>query len=237
MLEIHTVLCRAGYMDNYSYILLDKETGTSAVVDPSENAPIIQKLQELELHPDYILNTPHHFDHTDGNLELKELFGAQIVGNFNDAKRIPGIDIAITPGQSFKLGNSVAEIIDVSAHTQGHILYYFKKDKALFTGDTLFNLCIGGIFEGSEQQMFAALQKIKSLPDDVMFYPGHEYTMHGADFAFRYNKGNQQIRTYLEKAQNRLQQGLPVAPVSLGEEKQCNPYLEAKDFTSFCSLF
>ena len=61
MLEIHTVLCRAGYMDNYSYILLDKETGTSAIVDPSENAPIIKKLQELDLHPDYILNRPRDF--------------------------------------------------------------------------------------------------------------------------------------------------------------------------------
>ncbi len=237
MLKIYTVLCRAGYMDNYSYILLDEASGASAVVDPSENKPVIEKLRELGIKPDYILNTHHHFDHTDGNLELKELFGAQIVGNRLDSRRIPGIDIGVNPGETFSLGRSVAEIIDVSAHTQGHILYYFRQDKALFTGDTLFNLCIGGLFEGTEEEMFAALQKIKNLPDDVLFYPGHEYTLHGADFAFRYNGGNENIRAYLEQAQARIRQGLPAGPVPLGVEKACNPYLQAANLAEFKSLF
>lgn len=236
MLQVYPVLCRAGYMDNYAYIITDEDSRTTAVIDPSEAAPVIAKCAELNLKPQFILNTHHHFDHVDGNLELKEKYGAQIVCNTADIHRIKDTDIGITPGEIFNLGNSAAEIIDVSAHTQGHILYYFKKDKILFTGDTLFNLCIGGIFEGTPEQMFTALSKIKALPDDVLFYPGHEYTMGGAMFAFQYNHGNDDIKNYLTRARTRLAEGLPVAPVTLGEEKHCNPYLEAASLADFQKL-
>ena len=135
------------------------------------------------------------------------------------------------------LGDSEAQIIDVSAHTQGHILWYFAKDKALLTGDTLFNLSIGGLFEGTPEQMFKALQKIKSLPDDVDFYPGHEYTLSGANFAYYVNKENQKIEKYIQDAINKLKQGQPVPPVKLGLEKQCNPFLQANTLTEFKKLF
>ena len=106
MLKIYPVLCRAGTMDNYAYILQDGATGISAVLDPSEPQPIIQKLDELGLEPQYILNTHHHFDHTDGNLELKQRYKAQVVANANDASRIPGFDIGVAPGSTFMLGQS-----------------------------------------------------------------------------------------------------------------------------------
>ncbi len=250
MLKIYTVLCRAGQMDNYSYILHDEKTGVTAVIDPSENAPIISKLRELNLRPDYILNTHHHFDHTDGNLELKELYGAKVIGNTNDAARIPGFDLGVEPGKTYSLtpegltpaaaettNDFTFDVIDVSAHTQGHILYYFPEDKALFTGDTLFNLCIGGLFEGTPEQMFKALAKIRALPDDTYFYPGHEYTSGGASEAFEYLRGNQDIRRYLEQAQSRLSQGLPAGPFTLAEEKKCNPYLAADTLEQFKNLF
>ena len=167
MLKIDYVLCRAGYMDNYSYIITDSNTDISAIIDPSEVTPIIKKCEELNIKPQYILNTHHHFDHTDGNLELAKKYNAKIVCNNTDKHRIEGAEIFIENGSEFSLGESKAKIIDVSAHTKGHILYYFEKDKALFTGDTLFNLCIGGLFEGSSEQMFNALSKIKSLPDNT----------------------------------------------------------------------
>lgn len=250
MLKIFTVLCRAGKMDNYSYILHDDHSGVTAVVDPSENAPIIRRLQDLNLHPQYIMNTHHHFDHTDGNLELKELYDAKVIGNINDAARIPGFDIGVEPGKSYTLTEDALlparnmvdnafsfTVIDVSAHTQGHILYYFPQAKALFTGDTLFNLCIGGLFEGSAEQMFAALDKIRALPDDTLFYPGHEYTFGGAQEAYQYFNGNDDIRQYLETAQTNLQKGLPAGPFTLGEEKKCNPYLAAETLEQFKNLF
>lgn len=236
MLKVYPVLCRPDYMDNYAYVIIDDTTGISAVIDPSESAPVISKCEELQTKPSFILNTHHHFDHVDGNLEIAQKYGAKIVCNQADMYRIEGAEIGLLPEQTFKLGNSEALIIDVSAHTIGHILYYFQADKILFTGDTLFNLCIGGLFEGTAEQMFNALQKIKSLPDDVVFYPGHEYTFGGAKFAFQYNQGNESIQKYLTRARSRLEQGLPVAPISLGEEKLCNPYLEASTLEAFKAL-
>lgn len=237
MLEIITIPCRVGSMDNLSYLLIDKKTGISAIIDPSEPAPIIQKCRERGIKPNYILNTHHHFDHTDGNLELKQLYGAKIVGNLADKHRIPGIDITVEPGKTFALGDSIAEIIDVSAHTQGHILWYFKKDKALFTGDTLFNLCVGGLFEGTPEEMFEALTKIRSLPDDILFYPGHEYTMPSVPMARRLAKDKTAMDEYLKIAEQRLKQGLPVSPLPLGLEKRCNPYLNAAKYEDFVRLF
>lgn len=237
MLEIYTILCRAGTMDNYSYLLIDQDSKICAVIDPSEPAPIIKKCEELGVKPTYILNTHHHFDHTDGNLPLKELYGAKVVGNEADAKRIPGIDITVKAGGTFSLGNSIADIIDVSAHTQGHILYYFKDDKALFTGDTLFNLCAGGLFEGTVEEMFTAMAKIRDLPDNVKFYPGHEYTLGGADFAYHCNPGSPELLNYINEAQHRLSKGLSAGPVTLGIEKKCNPYLAASALAEFKRLF
>lgn len=250
MLNIKTVLCRAGTMDNYSYIIYSDDKSVCAVIDPSEATPIIKTLNEQNLRPQFILNTHHHFDHTDANAELKNLYNCKVVANINDASRIPEFDIGVIPDKCYKLSpeelspiscmdkSSLSfQIIDVSAHTQGHILYYFPNDQILFTGDTLFNLCIGGLFEGTPEQMFNALQKIKSLPDDTLFYPGHEYTAHGVSEAYTLLNGNQDIQNYLQKAQNRLQKGLPAGPYSLKEEKKCNPYLRAQTLNDFINLF
>lgn len=248
MLQIETVLCRAGKMDNYSYILYSEDKKNCVVIDPSETDPIVDRLQSLGLVPNYILNTHHHFDHTDSNVELKNLYGAKVVANNADAHRIPGFDIGLDVGKKYRIANGIIEIkkaeedfdfevIDVSAHTQGHVVYYFPLAKAVFTGDTLFNLCIGGLFEGSADQMFEALQKIKKLPDDVLFYPGHEYTLGGANIAYRYFGGNEDITKYLQIAKERLQKGAPAGPFSLEMEKKCNPHLAVENMEEFCRLF
>lgn len=236
-LRIETILCRAGTMDNYSYLLIDENTGTSAVVDPSEVAPIANKCKELNIIPDYILNTHHHFDHTDGNLDLKEIYGCKIVGAADDAYRIPGIDIQLKDGETFSLGASNAQIIRADGHTTGHILWYFSDAKALFTGDVLFNLCIGGLFEGTVEQMFTSLNKIKQLPDDVSFYPGHEYTIHGVGFAKYLQPDSPELQKYLSFAQERLSKTLPVSPTKLSEEKAVNPYLKAQSVQELEKLF
>lgn len=236
MLKVYSVLCRPGTMDNYAYILVDEATGISAVMDPSDPAPIIAKLSELGLKPSYILNTHHHFDHTDGNIALKKAYGAKVVANQNDSARIPGFDIGVLPGESFQFGDSQAEIIDVSAHTKNHILWYFPADKIVFTGDTLFNLTIGNIFEGTDQQMFDALQIIKALPDDVKFYPGHEYTLSGAHLAIYGNNGSAEVEAYLKTAVDKLNRGEPASPVSIGIEKKVNPFLRAQTLEEFKNL-
>lgn len=234
--NLEIVLCRPG-MDNYAYIISDKESGEAAVVDAPEAEEIINRCNKLNIKPKYILNTHHHFDHTDANVELKEYFGAKVVGSKYEQNKIPAIDVMVEEGEQFKIGDLTADIIKASGHTSGHILWYFKNEKLLFTGDVLFNLCIGGLFEGTPEEMYETLKKIKALPDDVMFYPGHEYTMHGAGMALHYSNGSKEVYSYIERAQKRLEQGLSVCPVSLGEEKRCNPYLMANTLEDFTNLF
>lgn len=223
-------------MDNYSYLVIDKASGVSAIIDPSEAAPIISCCEKLKITPNYILNTHHHFDHIDSNLELKELYQAKVVGNQKDADRIPGFDVGVNDGDVFVLGESKAQIIATDGHTIGHILWYFTEDKALFTGDMLFNLCIGGLFEGNIRQMWQSVQKIKNLPDDVLFYPGHEYTKYGAADALYFSHNSPVVIDYLQKAELRVKQGLPTGPISLAIEKICNPYLAAVDEKAFADI-
>lgn len=228
MLKITPVLCRPHEMDNYAYLLQDVETGVSAVLDASEVEPVAAECEKQNIKPDFLLVTHHHFDHVEGNLGLKEKYGAKIVGAKADEHRIAGIDITLSDGDLFSLGKAKAKIIAADGHTIGHILWYFPEEKALFTGDTLFNLSIGGLFEGSCEQMWRSLQKIKQLPDDVLFYPGHEYTIYGV-------RGlcGEEGEKYRQKALSRLQKGLSAGPMTLGEEKICNPYLRAESLEEF----
>ena len=232
MLEVVPILCRAGQMDNYAYLLIDKNTGISAVLDASEAEPIINECEKRGVKPQFLLNTHHHFDHVEGNAELRERFGSKIVGNAKDQDRIENMEIALNDGEIFKIGNSEAHIISADGHTIGHILWYFPADKILFTGDTLFNLSIGGLFEGTPEQMWNSLQKIKNLPDDVLFYPGHEYTVYGMA-----NLEGESGMKYAECAKKRLSAGLPAGPFSLRDEKECNPYLKIENMQDFCRLF
>ncbi len=235
-LQINPVLCRAGVMDNYAYVIVDEQTGTGAVVDASEAEPVIKKCQELQLHPQYIFTTHHHFDHVGGNKILKEKYGLKIIGPQAEKELIDGLDIGIKDGDEFLFGASPVKVISAAGHTRGHVLWYFSDDKTLFTGDVLFNLCIGGIFEGTSAQMWDSLQKIKALPDETLFYPGHEYTQHGLTDAVRHN-GAETMAAYVQRMQTRFAQNLPVAPVTLGLEKQCNPYLQINDKKIFEQCF
>ena len=232
-LIVETILCRPKTMDNYSYLITDKETDISAVIDPSEAEPIIARCQKLNLKPSYILSTHHHFDHTQGNAELKKLFNLKVIGA---EKRIPEVDIILNPGDSFYIGKTKGEMIDVSAHTYGHVVWHFPDNRLLFTGDTLFNLCIGGLFEGNIKNMFNALEKIKSLPNETLFYPGHEYTLQAIPFALKHCN-NEALVEYIKTAERRLSRNIPSHPVALGAEKECNPYLIAATFETFENLF
>lgn len=227
-LSIYPVLCNAGFMDNYAYLLVDDTTGISAVVDAAEEQAIIDFCEKKNIVPQFILTTHHHEDHTNANLALKKRYGLKIAGSAIEKNLIDDLDIPLEDGDIFKLGETQARIILAAGHTNGHILWYFEKEKALFTGDVLFNLCIGGLFEGTPEQMWQSLQKIKALPDDVRFYPGHEYTSL-TPAALQ----NPAFVPYLQFLENCRRNNLPPVGNMLGLEKQCNPYLKIADKDDF----
>ena len=222
--------------DNYSYLIIDEETKKTCVVDPSESKPIINFLEKNNLKLSYILNTHHHYDHVGGNIELKEKYKAIIVGFNGDCERIPGIDIKLNDGEIWIKDNFEAKIIHIPGHTLGHICFYFYNEDNLFTGDTLFSLGCGRIFEGTYKQMFNSLNKIKELPRDTEIYCGHEYTLQNGKFCLANDTTNKKLREKISKVQKKLKNNLPSVPTTLADEIECNIFLKAKDLESFSKL-
>tara|TARA_B100001123_G_scaffold78933_1_gene89594 strand:+ start:1743 stop:2504 length:762 start_codon:yes stop_codon:yes gene_type:complete len=211
--------------DNYAYVIIDKSSNLVGVIDPSEALPIINFLKKKKLKLNYILNTHHHFDHVGGNLDLKEIYKAKIVGFVSDKHRIPGIDIVVEDNQKWMFGDSQVKVLHIPGHTLGHVCFYFEKEKIAFTGDTLFSLGCGRIFEGDHNQMLNSLSKIKALPKDTMIYCGHEYTYKNAEFCMKYDNGNINLKNKFEKIKKLRSSNLPTIPSSLEEELKSNIFL------------
>ena len=148
---IETIPC---LQDNYSYLIVDEQNNDACVIDPSEAKPVIDLVERKNLNLRYVLNTHHHHDHIGGNEELKKKYNSKIVGYKGDAKRIPGINVLVENNQIWKSDNFEAKIIHIPGHTIGHISFYFFNEKIIFTGDTLFSLGCGRIFEGTYHEMF-----------------------------------------------------------------------------------
>ena len=222
--------------DNYSYLIIDKNNLKACVVDPSEASPIINFVEKKKLKLIYILNTHHHYDHVGGNLELKRKYNSKVIGFKEDKKRIPGIDILVEDNQIWNEDNFEAKIYHVPGHTSGHIAFHFFKEKKLFIGDTLFSLGCGRIFEGTNEEMFNSLNRIKKIPDDTEIYCGHEYTLQNSKFCLSHDSTNLNLKNKILEIERKLKNGLPTIPTFLKDELKCNIFLKAKDVKSFSKL-
>jgi hydroxyacylglutathione hydrolase len=222
--------------DNYSYLIIDENKNDACVVDPSEAKPIINFIEKENINLKYILNTHHHFDHIGGNIELKEKYDSIVVGYKYDAERIPEINVLVEDNQIWKEDNFEAKIIHIPGHTTGHIAFYFFNEKIIFTGDTLFSLGCGKIFEGTYKEMFESLSKIKNLPEDTKIYCGHEYTLQNSKFCIKHDPQNQDLQNKITKINEKLKNNVPTIPSILKDEKECNIFLRAKNVESFSKL-
>ena len=214
--------------DNYSYLIHEKKLNTVSIVDPSEFKTCdkaIKKYKKL----DFILNTHHHADHVGANLELKKKYNSKILGSDSDKNRIPGIDIFLKENQKQKIGNLEFEVIYIPGHTNGHIAFFFSKEKIAFIGDTLFSLGCGRVFEGTHEDMFNSLNKIKNLPPDTKIYCGHEYTKSNLDFCLKYDSKNTFLKGKEIEIQKKLSSNQPTIPTTLGQEIKTNIFFRCND--------
>ena len=222
--------------DNYSYLMIDETNNTACVVDPSEANPLIDFLEKKKINLKYILNTHHHFDHVGGNIDLKKKYDSTVIGYKHDADRIPEIDVLIDDNQIWKADNFEAKIMHIPGHTTGHISFYFFNEKLIFTGDTLFSLGCGKIFEGTYEQMFLSLSKLKNLPDDTLIYCGHEYTLQNSKFCIQHDSKNLNLQKKIKKIRENLNNNAPTIPTILKDELECNIFLRAESVESFSKL-
>eukprot|EP00210_Caulerpa_lentillifera_P000071 g67.t1 len=232
-LEVHRVPC---LKDNYAWLLHEPISKLTAVVDPSESSPVITALEQNGYGLDYVLNTHHHWDHTGGNLELKKKYNCTVVGAVADRHRIPGIDIELKEGDQWKFGNLNMSVFETPGHTSGHISLYFPEASSVFTGDTLFMMGCGRLFEGTADQMWMSLSKLKRLPSDTKVFCGHEYTQANARFAVAHDPSNAAINERKNTIDDMRQKGEPTVPGTMEQELATNPFLLVDNAQQFAAV-
>ncbi len=224
--------------DNYSYIIkLGDDVG---IIDPGEAKPILDKLKKLELTPNYIFNTHHHYDHINGNEEIRNSFpDIELIGPAGKSSRIHNIDIKVNQNSDLTFGSEKINVIETKGHTQGHICFHFPQSNILFSGDTLFAMGCGRLFEGTPEDMFEGLSKIRQLPDETVIYCGHEYTETNGNFCLTVDTDNEALVKRMNSVRQMRAENIPTIPTDLAIEKQTNIFLRAntlEEFTHFRAL-
>jgi hydroxyacylglutathione hydrolase len=222
--EIRLFSCRS---DNYGVLLHDPATGATASIDAPEAAPIEAALKQTGWKLTDILVTHHHADHTDGIMALKDKYKCRVVAPLAEAKKIPGVDETVHEGDKITVGKLTGNVIETPGHTLGHIAYWFHGDSLAFVGDTLFSIGCGRVIEGTMDQMWDSLKKLRDLPANTQIYCGHEYTAANIKFALSVDKNNPVLEAREAQVRRQIAEGQPTIPTTIGDEKLANPFLRA----------
>ncbi len=221
--------------DNYAYLLVDETSGSCAVVDPGEAAPLLEPLRARGNRLDWILLTHHHTDHIGGAIELARRFRARIAGAAADADRLPPLDRRLVEGDTLALGALTVRTLATPGHTRHHIAFLVEDTQRpaqpsdLFCGDTLFIMGCGRLFEGDAATMWNTLEKLAALPETTRIWCGHEYTLANARFALSVDPDNPALRARLNEVEQLRAQGRPTVPSTIAQERATNPFLRARD--------
>ncbi len=215
--------------DNYIYMVSDSALGLAMAIDPCDADVVLRYLRKKDLHLALILITHHHHDHTGGNGKLQHEYGAPIIGPSKEETRLEGLSRSVDEGAIVTFSDIKGYVMETPGHTVGHTSYYFPRLKALFTGDCLFSLGCGRLFEGSSAEMWVSLTKLRALPDDTLVYAGHEYTERNGQFALLLDKNNVELKAYVDNVAALRRKGAPTLPSTLGVEKKLNPFLRVDD--------
>jgi hydroxyacylglutathione hydrolase len=213
--------------DNYIWLVHEAQSGETMVVDPAVADAPLAEAEKRGWKITQIWNTHWHPDHTGGNADIKAATGCIITGPAAEAERIPTLDRQVTGGDTVWLGSVEATVIDVPAHTAGHIAFYLPSEHAAFVGDTLFAMGCGRLFEGTAGQMYDNMRKLEALPDETAVYCAHEYTQSNGRFALTVEPGNAALVARMADVDTMRARGEPTVPTSIGAEKATNPFMRA----------
>lgn len=213
--------------DNYVWLVHEPVSGETMAVDPAVAEPVLAEAEARGWAITQIWNTHWHPDHTGGNAAIKEATGCTITGPAAEVERIPTLDRLVAEGDSVALGEVKARVIDVPAHTAGHIAYHFAGDQAAFVGDTLFAMGCGRLFEGTAEQMYGNMRKLEALGDDTRIYCAHEYTLSNGRFALTVEPDNSALAQRMEEVTAMRERGEATVPTSIALERATNPFMRA----------
>jgi hydroxyacylglutathione hydrolase len=213
--------------DNYVWLVHEPVSGETMVVDPAVAAPVLAEADARGWKITQIWNTHWHPDHTGGNAEIKAVTGCVITGPEAEAARIPTLDVLVAEGDTVSLGAVTAQVIDVPAHTAGHIAFHFPTEQAAFVGDTLFAMGCGRLFEGTAEQMYSNMRKLEALGDDTRVYCAHEYTQSNGRFALTVEPENQALVARMAQVDAMRERGEATVPTSIALERATNPFMRA----------
>ena len=225
MLEVVRI---AVLSDNYIWLVHDSASGETMVVDPAVAEPVLGEAKKRGWNITQIWNTHWHPDHTGGNAEIKAATACKISGPEAEKKRIPTLDVMLKGGDTVSLGAHAAQVLDVPAHTAGHIAFHLTDDAMVFVGDTLFAMGCGRLFEGTPAQMYDNMQLLSKLPDNTMVYCAHEYTQSNGEYARVAEPDNIDIEKRMEQVIAARERGEPTVPTTIGLEKATNPFMRAQ---------
>ena len=213
--------------DNYIWMAHDDASGETVVIDPAEAAPVLAEAQARGWTIDQIWNTHWHRDHTGGNAEIKAATGCTITGPASEAAKIPTLDTQVGEGDRVRIGAIEAEVIEVPAHTAGHIAYYLPQAGIAFVGDTLFAMGCGRLFEGTAEQMWANMQRLAALPPETRVYCAHEYTQSNGRYALHADPDNQALIDRMRTVDAMRARGEATVPTTIALERATNPFMRA----------
>ena len=215
-------------VDNYIWLVHEDESGETMVVDPAIADAPLAEADKRGWKITQIWNTHWHGDHTGGNADIKAATGCKISGPAGEADKIPTLDMLVKGGDTVRLGQYEAQVIDVPAHTAGHIAYYLPAAKSAFVGDTLFAMGCGRLFEGTAAQMYDNMRKLEALPDDTAIYCAHEYTQTNGQFALTVEPENKDLIMRMAMVDAMREKGEATVPTNIGAEKATNPFMRAQ---------
>ncbi len=215
--------------DNYIWLVHEPASGETVVVDPAVAEPVLAAADARGWRIGQIWNTHWHPDHTGGNAAIKDATSCTISGPAAEFARIPTLDVRLSEGDAASIGGIAASVIETPGHTAGHIVFHLPAEAVAFTGDTLFAMGCGRLFEGTPEQMHANMQRLAELPADTRVYCGHEYTLSNARFALSVEPTNADIAGRLREVEALRARGEPTVPTTIALERATNPFMRAPD--------
>lgn len=225
-LQVHQFPCLS---DNYGYLVHDPASGETVAIDTPDGAEYLRQAEAQGWRITQIWNTHWHPDHAGGNEAIKAATGCTIIAPAGEQYPIFGVDRAVTGGDAVALGGFAAQVIDVGGHTLGHVAFHLPEAGIAFTGDALFALGCGRMFEGTAPQFWASLERLRALPGETLCHCAHEYTLSNARFAVHADPDNAALASYAAEVEAAQAAGRATVPFPLGRELATNPFLRADD--------